>query len=169
MIGSMTVRNVRSDEWNLWRDLRFEALLDAPDAFVETLTIARSRPEDSWIEYAGSAGTQVRQLLFAEENNMPVGMMAVIQSASERSQVNVVSMWVKPGARGRGHGRALVEAAIAWAQGRGAKKVVLRVTETCGTAIRLYTGMGFSDTGERAPLRVGAQLRTQRMELRLRE
>jgi ribosomal protein S18 acetylase RimI-like enzyme len=165
----MTVRNVRSGEWTLWRDLRFEALADSPDAFVETLATARSRPEDSWIEYTGSAGTQVRQLLFAEENNMPVGMMAVIQSATEGSQVNLVSMWVKPVARGRGHARALVEAAIAWASGRGAKKLVLRVTETCGAAIRLYTGMGFSDTGERAPLRVGSDLRTQRMELRLRE
>jgi ribosomal protein S18 acetylase RimI-like enzyme len=165
----MTIRNVRSDEWNLWRDLRFEALADSPDAFVETLAVARSRPEDSWTEYTGSAGTQVRQLLFAEENNLPVGMMAVIQSASERSQVNVISMWIKPGARGRGHARALVEAAIAWAEGRGAKKLVLRVTETCSAAIRLYTGMGFSDTGERALLRVGSDLRTQRMELRLRE
>jgi len=165
----MTVRNVRSDEWNVWRDMRFEALADSPDAFVETLAVARSRPEDSWSEYTGSAGTQVRQLLFAEENNMPVGMMAVIQSATERSQVNLVSMWVKPAARGRGHGRALVEAAIAWASGRGANKLVLRVSQTCLAAIRLYTGMGFSDTGERAPLRVGADLRTQRMELLMRE
>lgn len=165
----MTVRNVRSDEWALWRDLRYEALADSPDAFVETLAIAKSRPDDSWSEYTGSAGTQLRQLLFAEENNMPVGMMAVIQSATERSQVNLISMWIKPAARGRGHARALVEAAIAWAAGRGAKKLVLRVTETCGAAIRLYTGMGFSDTGERAPLRVGADLRTQRMEIRLRD
>jgi len=164
----MSVRNVRSDEWSLWRDLRFEALADSPDAFVETLAVAKARPEASWLEYASGAGTQVRQLLFAEENNLPLGMAAMMQSASERSQVNLVSMWVKPAARGRGHGRALVEAAIAWAGGRGATKLVLRVSETCLPAMRLYTGMGFSDTGERAPLRVGASLRTQRMEILLR-
>ncbi len=164
----MSVRNVRSDEWSVWRDLRFEALADTPDAFVETLSIARSRPESSWMEYASGEGTQVRQLLFAEENNLPIGMAAVLQSAAQRSQVNLASMWVKPSARGRGHGRALVEAAIAWSTARGAGKLVLRVSETSDAAMRLYTGMGFSDTGERAPLRAGATLRTQRMEILLR-
>ncbi len=163
----MSVRNVRSDEWALWRDLRFEALSDSPDAFVESLAVAKARPESSWIDYASGSGTQVRQLLFAEENNFPIGMAAVMVSAAERSQVNLVSMWVKPSARGRGHGRALIEAAVAWARERGAQKLVLRVTESCLPAIRLYTGMGFSDTGERAALRVGASLRTQRMEFLL--
>ena len=56
----------------------------------------------------------------------------------------LVSMWVRPGARGRGVGEALVEAAACWARGRGHDAMFLWVTEANPPARRLYERYGFA-------------------------
>lgn len=62
---------------------------------------------------------------------------------------------VDPGVAGRGIGRALVEAAVAEAERRGARKVSLRVLGTNPTARRLYSRCGFVEEGVlRAELRL---------------
>jgi GNAT superfamily N-acetyltransferase len=61
-------------------------------------------------------------------------------------------MWVRPSARGLGVGKALVEAAAAWAKARGFAALFLWVTEPNTSARRLYDQCGFTPTGERQPL-----------------
>jgi GNAT superfamily N-acetyltransferase len=53
----------------------------------------------------------------------------------------------EPAARGRGVGRALVGALVAWARGRGFARVVLDVADANAAAIALYERMGFVPTG----------------------
>lgn len=54
---------------------------------------------------------------------------------------------VRPDAGGQGVGRALVEAAVAEAARRGARKVSLRVLGPNGVARRLYARCGFVEEG----------------------
>jgi ribosomal protein S18 acetylase RimI-like enzyme len=61
-------------------------------------------------------------------------------------------MYVRPQARGRGVGGALVAAVIGWARARDAASVHLWVTETNKPARLLYERCGFTLTGERQPL-----------------
>jgi GNAT superfamily N-acetyltransferase len=61
-------------------------------------------------------------------------------------------MWVAPEARGSGAGRALVEAVVAWATERGAKRLTTSVTEGNAAGAALYAAAGFADTGRREPL-----------------
>jgi len=63
-----------------------------------------------------------------------------------------VSMYVRPRARGRGVGEALVAAVIDWAGNRNAECVRLWVTETNAPARALYERCGFALTGERQPV-----------------
>jgi GNAT superfamily N-acetyltransferase len=53
-------------------------------------------------------------------------------------------LYVVPDARGRGHGRALLEAAISYARTRGATSMEIAVDEPDAPAIRLYESAGFS-------------------------
>ena len=66
--------------------------------------------------------------------------------------VELISMFVRPQARGHGVGEALVDAVAAWARNRNAASVHLWVTETNKPAIRLYERRGFTITPERQPL-----------------
>ena len=66
--------------------------------------------------------------------------------------VELVSMYVRPRARGRGVGDALVATVLGWASKRNAATVHLWVTETNAAARALYERCGFALTGERQPL-----------------
>lgn len=59
------------------------------------------------------------------------------------------SIAVDPGARGRGLGRRLVEAALALARQRGADVLRLEVRVDNAGAIALYRGLGFHDLATR--------------------
>ena len=64
----------------------------------------------------------------------------------------LVSMYVRPRARGRGVGEALVAAVIGWARDQNAAEVHLWVTEANAPARALYERCGFALTGEQQPL-----------------
>ena len=55
-------------------------------------------------------------------------------------------LFVDPGARGAGLGRALIDATLGRARARGCRRVELDVNEANDTAIRLYESAGFSAT-----------------------
>jgi ribosomal-protein-alanine N-acetyltransferase len=76
--------------------------------------------------------------------------------------VQLWGMWGAPEARGRGLGRGLVEAVLAWARERGAPALVLEVTDTeaARPAAALYRSLGFEPTGERAALDSDPELET---------
>ena len=70
----------------------------------------------------------------------------------EDGAADLVSMWVRPSARGLGVGEALVEAAASWARARDFGSLSLWVTESNAPARRLYERCGFTPTGESQPL-----------------
>ena len=61
-------------------------------------------------------------------------------------------MYVRPRARGRGVGEALIATVVDWAAARNAATVHLWVTETNKPARLLYERCGFTPTGERQSL-----------------
>ena len=55
----------------------------------------------------------------------------------------IAKMAVAPGARGRGYGDLLMEAAVAFSRRTGARRVVIVSNTRLGPAIRLYEKHGF--------------------------
>jgi ribosomal protein S18 acetylase RimI-like enzyme len=104
----------------------------------------------------------------AELDGRVVGMTSVRLTPSNRARANLFAMWVEPAARRRGVARAILEAAVSWAESKGAREMDLRVTETNEAATRLYRTAGFRDAGEREVLRSGSPLYTRLMILGLR-
>lgn len=56
-----------------------------------------------------------------------------------------LSIQVDPLAQGRGHGRALAEALVGWADGAGVSRLGLSVRADNDRAIRLYRSLGFAE------------------------
>ena len=71
------------------------------------------------------------------------------------AEVQLISMWVDPRARGRGVATALVRAVATWAQELGARRVVLFVQEVNAPGQALYARAGFRPTGDRMPVGIG--------------
>jgi len=164
----MRIRELQRHEWALFRELRLRALGDAPDAFARTLAETLAQPDSYWIQITQSVTEPGGQVMFiGEEEGRAVGLAFGLFDKERRKTGHVGGMWVEPAARGRGVGRALLDAAIAWARSRDLDRMELWVTEGNAPAERLYQRAGFSDTGRREPLPSNPSLRTTQMALTL--
>ncbi len=142
----VVVRAAAMEEWQVLRDVRLEALRDAPDAFLSTYAEQAELEEADWRRIISRGGTFLAY--FPEGNTTkPAGL--VRGDLEEPGTVQLMSMWVRPQARGCRVGEALVAAVIDWAVARNATSVHLWLIETNRNARMLYERCGFSPTGER--------------------
>jgi ribosomal-protein-alanine N-acetyltransferase len=96
--------------------------------------------------FRGLLRRQSTAMLVAERAGRVVGY-AVLWFAADEAELG--DMAVLPEARRRGLGRWLLDAALAEAARRGAKRVYLEVRESNGTARSLYEKAGFEASGVR--------------------
>jgi GNAT superfamily N-acetyltransferase len=81
------------------------------------------------------------QVFFVVEEGQALGTCAVIPHGPEVHEL--AKMAVAPAARGRGYGDLLMEAAVAFARGAGARRMVIVSNTRLAPAIRLYRKHGF--------------------------
>ena len=143
------VREATAEEWQVLRDIRLDALRDAPDAFLSTYTEQAALEEADWRRSISRGGTFLA-CLPGGDTTRPAGL--VCGDLEKSGTVQLMSMWVRPQARGCGVGEALVAAVIDWARARNATSVHLWVIETNKRAWVFYERCGFALTGERQPL-----------------
>jgi len=164
----VSIRELARHEWALFRELRLRALAESPDAFARTLAEAREQPDPYWVQLTESVtapGGQV--MLIAEADGRPTGLAFGLFDKERLKTGHVGGMWVDPAVRRQGAGRALLEAAIAWARSRDLDRLELWVTEGNIVATRLYERAGFTDTGRRDTLPSNRTLQTMQMALDL--
>lgn len=137
------LRRLREEDWGLWRELRLAALAEAPDAFSATLAAwtGEGDKEERW----RARLLNVPFNLVAELQGRPMGMVSCTQV--EDGEAELISMWVAPGARERGVGKALIAEVARWAAAEGADRLVLSVRTDNEAAVRLYARAGFTDDG----------------------
>jgi GNAT superfamily N-acetyltransferase len=143
------VREVVAEDWAALRDIRLEALRDAPEAFGSTYEGEAAFAEADWQRRISRGGNFLGYLPEASASE-PVGLIGGY--VEEPGMVELVSMYVRPRGRGRGVGEALIATVVDWAAARNAASVHLWVTETNKPALLLYERCGFTPTGERQPL-----------------
>ncbi len=81
------------------------------------------------------------QIYVAVENDVVIGTCAIAPDGPE--EFEVVKLAVTPSAQGRGVGRQLVDACLAFARQRGARRVTLLSSSKLGPALKLYERAGF--------------------------
>ena len=102
-------------------------------------------PADAEVPFFGP-GRQASDVLVAEVDRSLIGWVKLSPPTPLDSNAHVQQVQglaVDPANRGRGTGRALIEAALDLARRRGARKVTLRVLSTNEPAQRLYRSAGF--------------------------
>ena len=143
----VVVREVKRDDWQTLRDVRLAALRESPSAFGSSYAREAQFTEEQW--RARISDRSVTFFAYLPESAEPAGLAGVYVPDGV---ANLVSMWVRPPARGRAGGEALIGATADWAKARDRAWLLLWVTETNGPARRLYDRCGFALTGERQPL-----------------
>ena len=132
-----------------YRTLMLEAYARAADAFTSTATERSGEPESFWVRrIADPAGLSVA--FGAIDGHDLVGTVALEFSARAKTKhkAHLIGMYVSAAARGAGAGRALLRAAIAYAEGReGILRINLTVTQDNEPAVTLYRSAGFESFG----------------------
>jgi len=138
----MGVRRAGAGDEDLVRDVRMQALADAPDDFDSTVEEARAWTTEEWRTWISRRAA----FLFEDENGAR-GLVAGDPHRSDPGAVFLGAMWVHPDLRGTGAAESLVMAVLDWAQSRSAARVWLHVVERNERARRFYERVGFRPTG----------------------
>lgn len=130
------VTRLAETDWRTFAALRLQALAD---------TLGEKDPQHR--DESTFTAAQWRRRLRAHAQfaaivgDRPVGLIGA--QRENPASVYLYSLWLDPGVRRRGLGRALVAAAVEWARTEGAGTVTLRVHAANTAAIEVYRGIGF--------------------------
>jgi ribosomal protein S18 acetylase RimI-like enzyme len=138
------LRELTSDDWQVWRELRLAALEEAPYAFGSQLSDWVDAEEGRWRARLDLPGSRN---VVAVLDGRPVGMASGLR-AEEDGVVELVSMWIAPDGRGRGIGDRLMAQVEQWAREADAQVLKLSVANGNEIAHNLYLRAGFTDTDE---------------------
>lgn len=121
------------------------------DAEVGMVLDAEQLPADPrGFDEALRSDPELGTALVAEQASRLLGHASVrLLRPARIRHVAVFAVEVDPAAQGRGVGRALMEAAMAWASERGARRFELYVRSDNPRAIGLYRSLGFELEGVR--------------------
>lgn len=123
-------------------------------ATLDDLTIlvdleALTFPEDPWTPFMLAdelSSPASRYWIAIDEAGVPIGYGGVKIGGD---QADVMTIGVAPRARGRGVGRAILDALLEWARQAGAVEIFLDVRPSNEGAIALYNSRGFVEIGRR--------------------
>ena len=149
----LSIHRVRAEDWRSHRDLRLAMLAADPDAFWADPAEAQRRTAAQWREEI--AGPRLH--LQARDGEEVLGGIALLPQGYTPAHIipddraHIVSLWVRPEARGRGVSAALLRRLAHLALELGRPDLRLDVDETNAPAQALYERVGFRPTGARDP------------------
>ena len=142
---TIELRRVTADDWATWRPVRLAALADAPQAFGSRLEDWQDAPEHRWRTRLSLPGAV--DLLAVEDDDV-VGMASGVPDPDDLALAELISMWVAPGARGRGLVARLVDEVARVLVAQGVERLELSVMPDNDRARRAYERTGFTATDE---------------------
>jgi len=138
----VTVRPATIGDELTLRELRLQALGDAPEAFGSTYERELARTTADWQRWF-SPGTT----LILEQERVPRGLVAGALDKEDPAIAHLMAMWVHPDLRGTGAGDLLIRRLLSWAADQSARLVRLDVVATNQRAQGFYYRHGFRLTG----------------------
>lgn len=138
----MNVRQLQIEDADAYRALRAEGLRLEPKSFL-------SSPGDDRFEAPGAAEESIagpHSAIFGSfESVRLVSSVGVLQNTRPKiaHMAEIVGVYTTPDARGKGHSRACMTAAIIWARARHVRAIRLGVSVDTPAARALYESLGF--------------------------
>ncbi|MFA9289366.1 MAG: N-acetyltransferase family protein [Weeksellaceae bacterium] len=147
MKNTVSIIQLKPDDWHKYKAIRLEALQADPIAFGETYENIQSKPESYWRERLASTESR---WIFAQVDEQIVGMMGARISLKNEIQDTaiIVGVYVSTLYRGNGIGKKMLESLLKLLKDlNSVKKVKLWVSETQIAAKKMYEDVGFIYTG----------------------
>ncbi len=141
-----------TEEWQIYKQIRLDALTLEPDAFCSTLAREQGFPDEEWTRRCMSA-------YCAFEDGKPGGVLSAVE---EGEDCHIYGVYVRNLARGKGIGEAMMEAALDDMQKKDVKRLMLSVKPGQRAAISLYKKIGFQIVKEACEIEMALDLTQQK-------
>jgi L-amino acid N-acyltransferase YncA len=144
------LRNLESNRWQEYRDLKLESLIKEPLAFLPGLEVYQSWTDERWKKDLEKKQTPPYKLVFAEVAERIIGMaeMYYYSDTSLEHNVFLMSLYVQNTWRGKGIGHELIEERIKIAEENPKiKNVLCEIFSSQVASIELHKKMGFEAVG----------------------
>jgi GNAT superfamily N-acetyltransferase len=112
----ITLEIVTPQNAMLFKQVRPQALQEAPSAFSSTYAEESRLIDAEWMERASPRTGEGSITYLAMDDRTPCGIVGGFLDKEDTSRAHLVSMWVTAAYRRMGIGRKLVEAIIDWAR-----------------------------------------------------
>lgn len=142
-----TVRRIRNNDWEAFRELRLDSLRTDPLAFGSTLDRESAYPPAQWQDWCRRGASDPKEATFVavDSSGHLIGMAGVF---TREDSPNLWGMWVHPDWRRQGMARRLVLTLLDWIdQLPTTRPTVLDVNPLQQGAVSLYISLGFEFTG----------------------
>lgn len=135
---------LRVDEWQLYKQIRVEAVSDSPQAFGSNRDAQLAHPDSFWQKRLEDAAKGKEQwMLFARAGGDLVGMTGAYRDEENPREATVISVYVTPAWRGKGISARLMRAILEALKAAGIRKVWIGVNIEQKAALHLYLKTGF--------------------------
>lgn len=158
------IERLWAEDVERYKAIRLRALRSDPDPFWRTASEEEAFSPDQWTARLAdeARATFVATAVAAEvgpdagpdvgpDVGLDVGLVSIgpptWNTAADRFDYDLSSMWVTAEARGSGAARELVRAAVDFSRAAGARRVTLWVLDGNGRANAFYEKLGFTPTG----------------------
>ncbi len=144
------VRRITKEDSVLLKNIRLQALKEAPHAFSGTYEEALEWSEQAWLDWADRcSASDIMATFFLFNNEIPIGMAGIDIDKNDKNLSHLMAMWISPEHRGTNGAAMLVEECCGWAMQRGATRMTAWVTEHNPRARKFYKKMGFEPRPEK--------------------
>jgi RimJ/RimL family protein N-acetyltransferase len=143
MDGGM-IRVLGSDDLDVFRRIRLEALRAEPAAYASTAEDWEVLPDDEWRRRLTDTPVFV-----ALREGEPVGIMGLMRQRSSKMahRATIIMVYLRKSLRGSGLATELLEALTNFARHHGIRQLELAVSAENPAAIRFYRREGFIEIG----------------------
>ncbi|NLR97327.1 GNAT family N-acetyltransferase [Rhizobium sp. P38BS-XIX] len=142
-VQRVTIRQIASDEIDVFRSIRLEALRYEPASFASRFEDWQFLPNEEWRRRLDDP------VIVAFSNDEPVGIMGLVRFRPRKMahRATLISVYVRKSERGTGLASKLLRVTMDHATQLGVLQMELTVNAENSAALRFYQHHGFVEVG----------------------
>lgn len=144
MSHEYTIRRAQTDDWQLLKDIRLEALQLEANKFGSTFEKESVYDEDKWKEFIGDGKSRAMFLLQYDEN--VIGLTGIVQTKENPEELAMIASYIRNEHRGKGLSKMLYEARLNWAKEQKYKSIIISHRESNIASKKANQKFGFTFT-----------------------